>query len=82
MPAAKNTKLISHIDCPGGGQVWVDGNTLYIGHMRAPTGTSIVDISDPRNPKTLAAYRPAAGMALPQGARRQRNNDRQPRSRR
>jgi hypothetical protein len=54
MPAAKNTKLISHIDCPGGGQVWVDGNILYIGHMRAPSGTTIVDISDPRHPKTLA----------------------------
>lgn len=54
MASASNTKLVSHIDCAGGGQVWVDGNELYIGHMKAPTGTTIVDISDPRNPKTLA----------------------------
>ena len=29
-----NTTLVSHFDCPGGGQVWVEGTTLYIGHMR------------------------------------------------
>ena len=41
MARSKNTKLLAHIDCPGGGQVWVDGKTLYIGHMREPTGTTI-----------------------------------------
>ena len=61
MPNAKNTKLISHIDCPGGGQVWVDGTTLFIGHMRAPAGTTIVDIADPKNPRELAR------IELPQG---------------
>ena len=45
---------MSHIDCAGGGQVWVDGTTLYVGHMRNPSGTSIYDIADPRNPKLLA----------------------------
>ena len=40
MAASKNTRLVAHIDCPGGGQVWVDGKTLYIGHMREPTGTT------------------------------------------
>jgi hypothetical protein len=54
MAKAKNTKLLANFDCPGGGQVWVDGNTLYVGHMRQPTGTTIVDISDPRQPKTIA----------------------------
>jgi hypothetical protein len=53
MSKAKNAKLIGHIDCPGGGQVWVDGDTLYVGHMRNPSGTSIYDIADPRNPKLL-----------------------------
>lgn len=52
--SASNTALVGHIDCPGGGQVWVDGHILYIGHMRPPSGTTIVDISDPRNPKKLA----------------------------
>jgi hypothetical protein len=54
MPKAWNTKRIAHIDCPGGGQVWVEGTTLYIGHMREPSGTTIVDVSDPYRPRTLA----------------------------
>lgn len=54
MPQARNTKLVGQVDCPGGGQVWIDGNYLYVGHMRPPAGTSIVDISDPRNPRTVA----------------------------
>ncbi|WP_457937862.1 LVIVD repeat-containing protein [Mesorhizobium sp. 10J20-29] len=54
MVSAFNTKQIGHVDCPGGGQVWVDGNILYIGHMRPPSGTTLVDISDPRNPKKIA----------------------------
>src|SRR5215475_14381664 len=54
MARTKNTKQVAHIDCPGGGQVWVDGTTLYIGHMRQPTGTSIVDIADPTHPKLLS----------------------------
>ncbi|MBL9035673.1 MAG: hypothetical protein JNN33_12975, partial [Rhodospirillaceae bacterium] len=53
MAKSKNTKLLSNFDCPGGGQVWVEGNTLYVGHMRQPTGTSIVDVSDPRNPRLI-----------------------------
>lgn len=53
MLKSKNTKFVSHIDCPGGGQVWVDGTTLYIGHMRSPSGTTIVDVADPRNPRKL-----------------------------
>jgi hypothetical protein len=54
VPVTQNTKQVAHIDCPGGGQVWVDGTTLYIGHMRDPSGTSIVDIADPKNPRLLA----------------------------
>ncbi|MGB8488881.1 MAG: hypothetical protein WCD67_21635, partial [Xanthobacteraceae bacterium] len=61
MASSHNAKLVSHIDCPGGGQVWVDGDTLYVGHMEAPSGTSIFDISDPRKPKALAR------IDLPQG---------------
>jgi hypothetical protein len=53
MARSKNTRLLAHIDCPGGGQVWVDGRTLYIGHMREPTGTTIVDIADPARPVVI-----------------------------
>jgi hypothetical protein len=49
-----NTKVLSHIDCPGGGQVWVEGTTLYVGHMRPTNGTTIIDITDPRKPKIIA----------------------------
>lgn len=61
MPSSANTTLVSHIDCPGGGQVWVEGTTLYIGHMRSPSGTTIVDVADPRHPKVIAR------LELPEG---------------
>jgi hypothetical protein len=61
VPSQSNTRLIAHFDCPGGGQVWVDGATLYIGHMQAPSGTTIVDVSDPRHPCRLAS------IDLPEG---------------
>ena len=54
MPSQSNTRLVSHLDCPGGGQVWVDGTTLYVGHMRPTSGTTIVDIADPRHPRIVA----------------------------
>ena len=54
MPSSRNTTLLSHIDCPGGGQVWVEGTTLFVGHMRAPSGTSIYDVGDPRRPRLIA----------------------------
>lgn len=54
MPTAHNTTLLSHIDCPGGGQVWVEGTTLFVGHMRWPSGTSIYDVADPKHPHLLA----------------------------
>jgi hypothetical protein len=54
VPSLSNTKLLSHIGCPGGGQVWVEGTTLYVGHMRPTTGTTIIDVADPCNPKILS----------------------------
>ena len=61
VPSSHNTTLISHVDCPGGGQVWVDGTTLYVAHMSAPHGTSIYDVADPRHPRLLAR------IDMPQG---------------
>jgi hypothetical protein len=51
---ARNCRRVAHLDCPGGGQVWVDGTTLYIGQMRGPHGTTIVDVEDPARPRLLA----------------------------
>lgn len=53
MAQAKDTRRVAHIDCPGGGQVWVDGTTLFIGHMRSPHGTTLVDVADPAQPRVL-----------------------------
>src|SRR3954451_22691003 len=61
MPRALNTKLVSWIDCPGGGQVWIDGTTLYVAHMSSPAGTSIYDVADPAHPRLLAE------VAMPPG---------------
>jgi len=61
MPTSRHTKLVSHIDCPGGGQVWIDGTTLFVAHMSAPAGTSIYDIADPRQPRLLAHVEIPAG---------------------
>ncbi|MEQ8965817.1 MAG: hypothetical protein RID91_08340 [Azospirillaceae bacterium] len=61
MVSKQGLELVSYFDCPGGGQVWVDGTTCYLGHMRNPYGTSIVDVADPRNPKLLAT------IEMPQG---------------
>jgi uncharacterized secreted protein with C-terminal beta-propeller domain len=61
VPSQSNTSLVSHLDCPGGGQVWIDGTTLYIAHMAAPHGTTVVDVSDPRHPRQLAT------IAIPEG---------------
>ncbi|MGH7933764.1 MAG: LVIVD repeat-containing protein [Candidatus Binataceae bacterium] len=54
MAEALNTRLVGHLDCPGGGQVWVDGRTLFIGHMHHPDGTTLVDVSNPREPRVRA----------------------------
>lgn len=54
MASSLNTRLVAHIDCPGCGQAWVDGDRLYLGHMRPPAGTSIYDIADPAHPRLLS----------------------------
>ena len=51
---AHNLKRIGHLNIPGGGQVVVDGDYAYVGHMKPPHGTSIIDISDPANPKVVS----------------------------
>ena len=53
MPKASGLRSVGYFDCPGGGQVAVEGRLAFIGHMSAPDGTSIVDIGDPRNPRLL-----------------------------
>ncbi|WP_205944578.1 LVIVD repeat-containing protein [Pelagibius litoralis] len=51
---ARNIRRIGHLDLPGGGQVVVQDGYAYIGHMKPPFGTTIVDVSDPGNPRIAA----------------------------
>jgi hypothetical protein len=53
VPLTKGMRRVGHLDIPGGGQVYVQGNYAYIGHMKPPLGTSIIDISNPKKPKVV-----------------------------
>jgi hypothetical protein len=54
MPTGKGLRQAGFYDCAGGGQVVVENGIAYIAHMKAPHGTSVVDVRDPKNPKLLA----------------------------
>ena len=48
-----NVKHLCRMALGGAGQVTIAGNYAYLGYMYGPEGTSILDISDPRDPKLL-----------------------------
>lgn len=51
-----NVKRLSRLELAGAGQVYVDGSYAYIGHIpnTQQLGTSILDVSDAKNPKIVA----------------------------
>ena len=51
---AHNVSPIGSLDIAGGGQVVVQGDLAFIGHIDPPHGTSILDVSDAARPKPLA----------------------------
>jgi len=55
-PPAENVRPIAHLDLAGAGQVYVDGDTCYVGHLPNADGlgTTILDIADPRRPAVIA----------------------------
>ncbi len=53
MPLARNLRRVGHLDLPGGGQVVVQGNHAFVGHMKPPHGTTILDIAAPGKPKVV-----------------------------
>lgn len=55
---SRNIRRISNLDIPGGGQVVVQGDFVFVGHMKPPHGTSIIDVSDPTSPKVIAEIAP------------------------
>jgi hypothetical protein len=51
---SKGIRHVGRINVPGGGQVVVQGNLAFVGHIAPPYGTSIIDVSDPKNPRLLS----------------------------
>ncbi len=64
MTQACGIRSVGYFDCAGGGQVVVDGTTAYVAHMAAPHGTTLVDVSDPAKPRTLAELTVPAGRVV------------------
>ena len=54
MVSSKGIREVAYFDCAGGGQVVVERNVAYIGAMRNPHGTLVVDVSDPKRPRQIA----------------------------
>src|SRR5215468_7214896 len=55
-PLARNVRRLGHLDLAGAGQVAVVGSHAYVGHIPSASqlGTSIIDISDPKQPRVVA----------------------------
>jgi hypothetical protein len=53
-----NIRRLSHLDIAGGGQVVVQDGYVFVGHMKPPMGTSIIDARDPANPVVVAHVPP------------------------
>jgi hypothetical protein len=54
----RNIRCLGRLDIPGGGQVVVQDGYAYVGHMKPPMGTSIIDVRDPANPKVVSHVAP------------------------
>jgi hypothetical protein len=54
---AHNVSSIGRLGIAGGGQVVVQGDLAFVGHIDPPHGTSILDVSDPGRPKVLGQLR-------------------------
>jgi hypothetical protein len=54
--SARKVRRLGHLDLPGAGQVTVSGDYAYVGHIpnKGNLGTTIVDVSDPMQPRLVA----------------------------
>jgi hypothetical protein len=57
-------RQVGFADVAGGGQVVVRDGIAYVGHMRAPHGTTIIDVRDPARPVVLAELSMPPGTHL------------------
>ena len=53
---ARNVARVGHLDLPGAGQVTVEGDYAYVGHIAngQGLGTTILDVADPAHPRILS----------------------------
>ncbi|HSQ05772.1 MAG TPA: hypothetical protein VLN59_17160, partial [Burkholderiales bacterium] len=59
--AGRGMQTKGWLDCAGGGQVVVEKNVAYVGNMRNPHGTLVIDVADPKHPKQIASISMPAG---------------------
>ena len=50
---AHNITKLGSLDLIGGGQVVVQGDYAFVGHMKPTDGTTIINVTDPKNPKII-----------------------------
>jgi hypothetical protein len=53
-PFTATLEPVASLPIPGGGQIVVEGRCAFVGHMRPPVGTSILDVADPSRPRVIA----------------------------
>ncbi|MCZ6845406.1 MAG: RNA polymerase subunit sigma-70 [Alphaproteobacteria bacterium] len=51
---ADKVRRVGSLDIPGGGQIVVQNGYAFVGHMKPPHGTTIIDVSDPAAPSVVA----------------------------
>lgn len=52
--SARGLRRLAWLDIAGGRQVRTEGRWAYVGHMKPPHGTTIIDVVGPRNPRVAA----------------------------
>ncbi len=60
---SRHIRRLSHLDIAGGGQVVVQDGYAFVGHMKPPMGTSIIDVRDASNPHVTAHIAPPDGYS-------------------
>src|SRR5690606_25274165 len=58
-----NVRQLSRMELPGGGQIAIQGRYAYVGHQHGPSGTTILDIANPRQPKIVSTLTLSDPMA-------------------
>ncbi len=53
MAEASGIREHSWLDVKGGGQITVDSEIAYVGHVNGPEATTIIDVADPKNPSVV-----------------------------